>query len=72
MEQPVALEDVYINPALPQKERAQEFYRQIGNPCRFRVGKVVVNLEFTPGGKPFEEALRSYLYHLEASQGHSD
>lgn len=60
----VDINDIVINPDLPQEERMKEFVKQIKNPYCFKCGKTVVKLKFAENGDTIEERLERYLSSL--------
>lgn len=55
------IRDATVNQRLPQKERLEDFIRQIGNPYCCRYGRYVVKVRFSDSGADLEERLLSYL-----------
>lgn len=57
----VDIRDVKINTALPKRERAIDFIRQIKNPYCYKHGKYVVKVGFSDTEKSLEDRLAGYL-----------
>lgn len=57
----VDIRDVKINTALPKRERAIDFIRQIKNPYCYKHGKYVVKVGFSDSEKSLEDRLVGYL-----------
>lgn len=57
----VDIRDVKVNPALPKRERAIDFIRQIGNPYCYKHGKYVVKVGFSDTEVSLEERLAGYI-----------
>ena len=57
----VDIRDVKVNTALPKRERALDFIRQIGNPYCFRCGKYIVKANFSQSGSSLEECLKGII-----------
>ena len=57
----VDIRDVKVNTALPKRERALDFIRQIKNPYCYRHGKYVVKVAFSDTGVSLEERLAGYI-----------
>ena len=55
------LVDVKVNTALPKRERAIDFIRQIGNPYCYKHGKYVVKVGFSDTEVSLEERLAGYI-----------
>lgn len=55
---------VEIDETKPVEQRVRGFLEQIKNPYCFRVGKVVVKVEFSQNGKSFEENFEKMLMVL--------
>ena len=53
----VDIRDVKVNTALPKRERAIDFIRQIGNPYCYKHGKYVVKVGFSDTEVSLEERL---------------
>ena len=60
-EELVDIRDVKVNTALPKRERAVDFIRQIGNPYCYRHGKYVVKVGFSDTEVSLEERLAGYI-----------
>lgn len=60
----VEIKTVHIDPELPVCERATDYLLQVKNPYRFRVGEIIVNLQFA-GERSLKEAVMSYLVNLK-------
>lgn len=54
----VDIRDVKVNTALPKRERAIDFIRQIGNPYCYKHGKYVVKVGFSDTEVSLEESPR--------------
>ena len=57
----VDIRDVKVNTALPKRERAPDFIRQIGNPYCYKHGKYVVKVGFSDTEVSLEERLAGYI-----------
>jgi hypothetical protein len=57
----VDIRDVKVNTALPKRERAVDFIRQIGNPYCYKHGKYVVKVGFSDTEVSLEERLAGYI-----------
>lgn len=57
----VDIRDVKVNTALPKRERALDFIRQIGNPYCYKHGKYVVKVGFSDTEVSLEERLAGYI-----------
>ena len=57
----VDIRDVKVNTALPKRERAVDFIRQIKNPYCYRHGKYVVKVAFSDTEVSLEERLAGYI-----------
>ena len=57
----VDIRDVMVNTALPKRERALDFIRQIGNPYCYKHGKYVVKVGFSDTEVSLEERLAGYI-----------
>ena len=57
----VDIRDVKVNTALPKRERAVDFIRQIGNPYCYKHGKYVVKVGFSDTKVSLEERLAGYI-----------
>ena len=57
----VDIRDVKVNTALPKRERALDFIRQIGNPYCYKHGKYVVKVGFSDTAVSLEERLAGYI-----------
>lgn len=57
----VDIRDVKVNTALPKRERALDFIRQIKNPYCYKHGKYVVKVGFTDTEVSLEERLAGYI-----------
>lgn len=57
----VDIRDVKVNTALPKRERAIDFIRQIGNPYCYKHGKYVVKVGFSDTEVSLEEHLAGYI-----------
>jgi len=55
------INDVVIDTKLPAEKRAAEFVKQIGNPYCFRVGKMIVQMEYNSTGQSINDCLKEYL-----------
>ncbi len=60
----VDMNTVKIDPSLPQKERMQEFIRQIKNPYCYLDQGIVVKISFS-GEKTMDQCLAHYLKTIE-------
>lgn len=60
----VDINEINIDDSLPQKERAEEFLRQIKNPYCFRVGKVVVKNVYSNDGVSLQERFEQFARTL--------
>ena len=57
----VDIRDVQVNTALPAKERALDFIRQIGNPYCYKHGKYVVKVGFSDTETSLMQRLAGYI-----------
>ena len=57
----VDIRDVKVNTALPKRERALDFIRQIGNPYCYKHGKYVVLVGFSDTDVSLEDRLAGYI-----------
>ena len=57
----VDIRDVQVNTALPAKERALDFIRQIGNPYCYKHGKYVVKVDFSDTETSLMQRLAGYI-----------
>jgi len=57
----VDIRDVKVNTALPKRERAIDFIRQIRNPYCYKHGKYVVKVAFSDTEVSLEERLAGYI-----------
>lgn len=57
----VDIRDVKVNTALPKRERAVDFIRQIKNPYCYKHGKYVVKVGFSDTEVSLEERLAGYI-----------
>ena len=57
----VDIRDVKVNTALPKRERALDFLRQIGNPYCYRHGKYIVKVGFSDSDVSLEDRLAGYI-----------
>ena len=57
----VDIRDVQVNTALPAKERALDFIRQIGNPYCYKHGKYVVKVGFSDTEASLMQRLAGYI-----------
>ena len=57
----VDIRDVKVTTALPKRERAVDFIRQIGNPYCYKHGKYVVKVGFSDTEISLEERLAGYI-----------
>lgn len=57
----VDIRDVKVNTALPKRERALDFIRQIRNPYCYKHGKYVVKVGFSDTDVSLEERLAGYI-----------
>lgn len=60
----VDLNSVVIPDGLSKEERIKEFVRQIKNPYCYKVGKMIVKVEFSEDGPTLEEQMQEYLKSL--------
>ena len=61
----VDIRDVQINMDLPQEERAADFINQIGNPFCFKLGELVVKLDYPIDCEDtLEDRLKNYISSL--------
>ena len=49
------INDVHINTNLPVEERIIDYIEQVGNPYRFKCGKIIVNLQFNENGDTLDD-----------------
>ncbi|MDR0986559.1 MAG: hypothetical protein LBL98_02530 [Ruminococcus sp.] len=57
----VDINDIEIDMNASVEKRAEQYLSQVKNPYHFRCGDIAVNVEFTEGGKPLRECIKSYL-----------
>ena len=57
----VDIRDVKVNTALPKRERALDFIRQIGKTYCYKHGKYVVKVGFSDTEVSLEERLAGYI-----------
>lgn len=57
----VDIRDVKVNTALPKRERALDFIRQIKNPYCYKHGKYVVKVGFSDTEVSLEERIAGYI-----------
>lgn len=57
----VDLESIMVSNQHSKEERINNYIEQIKNPYCFRVGKIIVKVDFTEGGRTFQENLESAL-----------
>lgn len=57
----VDIRDVKVNTALPQRERALDFLRQIKNPYCYKHGKYIVKVRFSDTEVSLEERIADYI-----------
>ena len=57
----VDIRNVKVNTALPKRERAVDFIRQIKNPYCYKHGKYVVKVGFSDTEVSLEERLAGYI-----------
>ncbi|MDR0919088.1 MAG: hypothetical protein LBM93_07550 [Oscillospiraceae bacterium] len=57
----VDIKEVKIDQNAPAAERAEQYLSQIHNPYHFRCGDLAINVEFSEGGKPLRDCIKSYL-----------
>ena len=57
----VDIRDVKVNTALPQRERALDFLRQIKNPYCYKHGKYIVKVKFSNTEVSLEERIADYI-----------
>lgn len=57
----VDIRDVTVNTALPKRERALDFIRQIGNPYCYKHGKYVIKVSFSDTDISLEDRLAGYI-----------
>lgn len=55
------IQDVEVDPSLPQKERLLDYICQIGNPYCYRHGKYTVKVSFSNTEATLEDRMLSYL-----------
>lgn len=55
------IRNVHVNTALPKRERALDFIRQIGNPYCYKHGKFIVLVSFSDTDVSLEERLAGYI-----------
>ena len=53
--------NLQIDRGQPVPQRIESFIRTVGNPYLFRVGAVVVKVNFNPDGKSFQNAMADAL-----------
>ena len=57
----VDIRDVKVNTALPKRERAVDFIRQIGNPYCYKCGEAIVKISFSETTATLEDRIENYL-----------
>ena len=57
----VDIKSVSVDMDAPVAIRVQQLLDQVKNPYAFMCGDIAVNIEFTPEGKPLNDAMASYL-----------
>ena len=57
----IDIRDVKLDSSLGQAERIQSFLQQIKNPYCFRVGDIVVNVDYTEGGPSLNDCFADML-----------
>ena len=60
----VDITEVQIDGKIPQKQRFDDFLRQIKNPYCYRCGNVVVKISFSDTDATLEDRLEQYLKSL--------
>lgn len=60
----VDITEVQIDEKIPQKQRFDDFLRQIKNPYCYRCGNVVVKVSFSDTEATLEDRLEQYLKSL--------
>lgn len=60
----VDITEVQIDGNIPQKQRFDDFLRQIKNPYCYRCGNVVVKISFSDTDATLEDRLEQYLKSL--------
>ena len=60
----VDITEVQIDGKIPQKQRFEDFLRQIKNPYCYRCGNVVVKISFSETDATLEDRLEQYLKSL--------
>ena len=60
----VDITEVQIDGKMPQKQRFDDFLRQIKNPYCYRCGNVVVKISFSDTDATLEDRLEQYLKSL--------
>ncbi len=61
----VDIRDVQIDGNLPEKQRFNDFLRQIKNPYCYRCGKMVVKISFSDTEATLEDRLEHYLATIQ-------
>lgn len=56
---------IHLDPELPEKERMEGFFSQIGNPYCFLCGDTPVKIRFVNENKPLKQSLVSYFLSLK-------
>ena len=58
------IQDVVVNPELPQLERMIEFIRQVKNPFCYKYGKAVIKISHADTEATLEDRLENYFMSL--------
>lgn len=57
----VDIQTVVIDETLPQKDRLENFIKQIKNPYCFKCGKIIVKVNFADNGDTLEDRIEKML-----------
>lgn len=60
----VDLNSITVNDELPREKKIAEYISKVKNPYCFKVGKIVVGVEYSDDGGSFEQRMESYLKTL--------
>lgn len=57
----VDIRDIKINTSLSKNKRVEQYIKQIKNPCKFKCGKLTVQIEYAKNGVSLEDKLIEYV-----------
>ena len=57
---------VALDPSLPKVERMTRFLEQVKNPYCFRLGDMVIKLEFADNAPPLQDVMTSFLFRQKS------